>query len=538
MARQKLDSLIETIRRTMLSETQRDVSFIEHSWWSQLLRYEGKGRRVSNGDLHFRKHKGKKLIIAHYFVDLFRIIIMGVLWVIYALVDLVRMAVVGRKQNESQTDDGDKESWWKRMRRWWRDREKESASIWVNFVLLAVFLVIAIVFLVFILSFAIRSIVLPPSKMYVNNSGVVSIEQPHMEEHHFFLLNAATAWTQTDIRVSRGDKVYITASGGLYCDIGEMVEKAKANDTLLYPRYSYAYGVRNSENIQYCIYGRNTKDREDARFGSLLYQIRKQHLKPKDFNGNDGNSVVRQVDFDTEYGARPYYFKVQDTGVLFFSFNDILLDIATLNNIIKNKPNKLYHDLNESYKEWKDKNEKDWENAVTLINNLPRRVCIYPLDLSPDSTDKVPFNVRVENGEKGGGNDSDIQDDLIFYHQRLVVKDPKIWFKDNLGEVLINVRVEKSICNSSLPWYKKVAVWFYRHLDHFFHSCSALPCCPFNKAFIPRLKEMFSSSCIPLILSFLLLVFIVDVFVSNRIRKNSKDKTAETNKQILLIRKK
>lgn len=480
MARQKFDSLIETIRRTMLSETQRDVSFIEHSWWSQLLRYEGKGRRVSNGDLHFRKHKGKKLIIAHYFVDLFRIIIMGLLWVIYALVDLVRMAVVGRKQNESQSDGVDRESWWKRMRRWWRDREKEPASIWVNFVTLAFFLVISIVFLVFILSFAIRSIVLPPSKMYVNNSGVVSIEQPHMEEHHFFLLNAATAWTQTDIRVSKGDKVYITASGGLYCDIGEMVEKAEANGALLYPRYSYAYGVRNSENIQYCIYGRNTKDREDARFGSLLYQIRKQHLKPKDFNGNDGNSVVRQVDFDTEYGARPYYFKVQDTGVLFFSFNDILLDSATIGRIITDKPCNVYDDLLSSCK----------------------------IDSATSKEDSIK---RILN--KCG--------------------DTKIWFEDNLGEVLINVRIEKSICNSSLPRYKKVAVWFYRHLDHFSHSCTALPCCPFNKAFIPRLKEMFSSSRIPWILSFLILVFIVDVFVSNRIRKNSKDKTAETNKQIL-----
>ena len=44
--------------------------------------------------------------------------------------------------------------------------------------------------------------------------------------------------------------------------------------------------------------------------------------------------------------------------------------------------------------------------------------------------------------------------------------DPEIWFQDNLGEALVNVRIERSVWNTSLPLYKKVLVWSYRHVNH------------------------------------------------------------------------
>ena len=462
MAKQKSDSLIETIRRTMLSETQRDVSFIEHSWWSQLLHYSGKGRRISNNDFRFRDHRGKKLVIAHYFVDLLRILIMGFLWGCYALVDLIRAAIVGRRQDNIQTNSGD---WWRRWWRRWLDREKEPASVWVNLVLLAVALVIAIVFLVSILSFGIRSIVLPPGNMYVNNSGVVSIEQPHMEEHHFFLLNAATAWTKTDIRISKGDKVYISASGGFYGDVGEMSEKAGSNDTLLYPRYSYAYTAMSRENIKYCIYGRESSN-TTARFGSLLYQIRKQHSGPLNYNSGTSNPI-KQIEFDTNFRLRPYEFDADESGVLFFSFNDILLDSVTMARIIEDKRSHVYDDLKKSC------NGK-----------------------SPKASKEDSINCILK---KCG--------------------DPEIWFKDNIGEVLINVRVEKNIWNSSLSCRKKHIMWFYREMDHLLHSIKNPPCL-FNKDFWrDYVPNVFGSSCIPWFLVIVLFIFVVDVVISNTIRR-------------------
>lgn len=54
------------------------------------------------------------------------------------------------------------------------------------------------------------------------------------------------------------------------------------------------------------------------------------------------------------------------------------------------------------------------------------------------------------------------------------IHDSQIWFQDNLGEVLVNVRIEKNICGSDLPWYKKVVVYAYRKINFLFiHGCVA-----------------------------------------------------------------
>ena len=39
--------------------------------------------------------------------------------------------------------------------------------------------------------------------------------------------------------------------------------------------------------------------------------------------------------------------------------------------------------------------------------------------------------------------------------------------QDNLGEVLVNVRIEKSIWESDLPWYEKPIVYVYRNINKF-----------------------------------------------------------------------
>lgn len=454
MAKKQFDSLIETIRRAMLSETQRDVSFVEHSWWSQLLHYDGRGRRVSNADFRLRDHRGKKLIIAHYLVDLFRCLLMGLLWCVYAVVDAIRHVVAGKKGNAG------------------RSREDRPASIWVNFLILITILIFSIVGLVFILSFGIRSVVLPPSKMHVNSSGVISIEQPHLEEQHFFLLNAATGWYRTDIRISEGDKVYITAAGGMYNDVGEMSDKAKNNDTLLYPRYSFSYGEMSTENVQYCIYGRkDSVEAKEARFGSLLYQIGKQHIAPQSYN-TDSRSSVKQILFDSVSRTKPFVFTSDSSGVLFFAFNDILLDSVAICKIYKGGSCALRDDLLKLYK---------------------------------DTVRKDTLKVLLDS-----------------------IKDSKIWFKDNIGEVLINVRVEKSICNSPLPCRKKAIVGVYRELDHFFCSLYYPPCI-FSKNFCLYIRDIFNSSCIPWILVALLFILLIDVLISNSIRRRMRKKNKSKN---------
>ena len=492
MAKKQFDSLIETIRRAMLSETQRDVSFVEHSWWSQLLHYDGRGRRVSNADFRLRDHRGKKLIIAHYLVDLCRCVLMGILWLVYACFDAIRYFVSGKKGDAG------------------RSREDRPASIWVNFLILITILIFSIVGLVFILSFGIRSVVLPPSKMHVNSSGVVSIEQPHLEEQHFFLLNAATGWYRTDIRISKGDKVYITAAGGMYNDVGEMYDKANDNDTLLYPRYSFSYGEKNTENVQYCIYGRkDSAEAQEARFGSLLYQVGKQHIAPQSYN-TDSCSSVKQILFDSASRTKPFVFTSDSSGVLFFSFNDILLDPAIIEKICDTSKLDKLHDSGKPY---------------SLRDKL--------LKLCPEDSLKKYCGKGKKDKKKSCG----LKDTLYVLEKFL---DPQIWFKDNIGEVLINVRVEKSICNSPLPCRKKAIVGLYRELDHFFCSLHNSPCrfgknfCDcisriLSKDFCRYIRDIFNSSCIPWFLVGILAIFIIDVLISNSIRRRMRKKNKSKN---------
>ena len=40
-----------------------------------------------------------------------------------------------------------------------------------------------------------------------------------------------------------------------------------------------------------------------------------------------------------------------------------------------------------------------------------------------------------------------------------------IWFEDNFGEALINIRVEKNIWNAHLPFHKKMLVAYYRTMN-------------------------------------------------------------------------
>lgn len=391
-------SLITAIKNAIFTRTTSDVTINERSFISVMLD-SNNDESIKKEDLclHLSEYKGTSLILTRIMIQCLVKFALLMIWIVYALYNLIHCCATGR----------------------WRGMKSSSG---INLIIGSTVLIATIIALLYILSFLLKEVVLSPNNARINDKGVVTVDQPCLETHSFFLLNAATYWTSTDIQVSKKDRVFITASGSMYSDVDNMCNAAETNDTLLYPRSVFApnFKTPKDESVKYCIYGRyladrymtdcqgritnkSKKDEYYPRYGSLLYQISNNHQGPIPYNDDINKNVVKQMDFSNN----EYSFTADNSGVLYLTFNDILLDRKLFNRI---HIDRLLHD----------------SIAINMCNNLQRSsICLV--------------------GD---------------------IKDQQIWFQDNLGEVLVNVRIEKNIWNSDLPFYKKIVVGAYRKINH------------------------------------------------------------------------
>lgn len=458
-------SVYSTIKQAIQAETTSDISIHEQSIVSLLIKHSGEGKPLTIQDFRIQSYSGKSLVITRYLILFLRNIILGFIWLIYAVYNLLHKIVTGH---------------WRGMR----------PSSGINVIILATTLIAAIVILLYLLMFLIRDVVFSPNTAQVNANGAVTVEQPCHETQSFFLLNSATYWTSTGIQIMEGDRVYLTASGSMYSDIGEMTDAANENRRLLYNRSSFGPSLPNktdTKGVQYCIYGRYHKDREKtniaeaAHYGSLLYQICNQQTGLKEYNDENDPYAVQQANFakfslvDSNslikkllskiLDNREFYFDAKETGTLYLSFNDILLDHAIIDSL------STYRSQNDTiaFVLWED-----------IVSNIPK-----------NTLTKKHIN-KCNN-------------DTAAFLKEYYIKDSTIWFQDNIGEILVNIRIVKNIWHNDLPWYKKPVIGMYRIIDH----CA-------NK---PYWKYL-----LPLILIGITIWFAIDISVSRFLRRRKRKK--------------
>ena len=417
-------SLISTIKQAILTESPSNVNIHERSLLSLLLEYNNKGDAISWSDFRVHSYRGKSLVLARHVVHFLHCFVLGIICIIYEIYNVLHKLATGK---------------WRGMR----------PSSGINIVIFSTTLILAAVTLCFILTILIKEVVVAPNNAHINEQGVVTIDQPCLETQSFFLLNAATFWTSTGISVSKGDVVYITASGSMYSDIGEMYKKADENATLFYPRSFFSpNGTQqelDKEDVKYCIYGRGSGDTADASFGSLLYQICKSSQGPVLHNG-EREKAIKQIALGNKYGPfqnKTFHFTAQESGTLFLSFNDIYLDSETYRKIMEDTNSQTYKDL--------------MSHPVELKNDAP--------------------------------------------------KDPAIWLQDNIGEALVNIRIEKNICKSDIRWFKKPVVYFYREMGRV-------------KTLWPW-KSQFWETKLPLLIICIVGLFFIDVVISSILKKKT-----------------
>lgn len=390
-------SIISTIKDSIVNETQDDVTITERSLLSQLLEKDKTQNKhdennIGKEDFKCPKYKGRRFVLTHHLVRIPYYIAFCLLGFFdYIAQNLFYRTIYGMDKACKHT--------------------KIRTSRRINALVLVSTAVIALVILVYIVSFLVKDLIFSPNEAHTNLQGVVTIDQPCLEQQSFILLNAAGFWTNSGIQVQKGDRIIITTSGSMYSDICEMDSAAINNDTLKYPR---SCNNENYTNALLCLYGRDGQ--KDARFGSLLCQV--------------ANEAQGQVSYATGYNkirqlkpnGKETSFTAKEGGLLRFAYNDILLDHKTLSTIYNTR----------------------YDASELPFTDLKKSLIKSNPSFNSDSID-ARRNLFVN-----------------YCTNNLISNDSTIWFKDNIGEALINVRIERNIWKSDIGIAKKHLVWIAR----------------------------------------------------------------------------
>ena len=568
-------SLISIIKQALFTRTPSDVIIHERNLITELLLSSKKRKDpITWDDFIPKKHfinRKKSLLITRWLIWILRCVVFALLCILYGLKNLFHYIrkkgicfsikkgvcwviklfywvyyIISRKYHPTHTHIK-------------KPHLRIVPSTSINIVIVSIVIVFGIVGTISILSFLIKEVVVPPNEARMNAQGTITIDQPVLETTSFFLLNSATPWQSTGIQVSEGDRVYITASGSVYSDVGELYEKVKNNIPPLYYRSCFYpvddkncpdYSDRMKQGAEFCIYGRNQKTDKLPKFGSLLYQTCTENNGPLYYNTNDTANII-QLEFSPSFKNRKcifgddrYHIDVKKSGIIYLSINDILLDKEIINRLyIQSKQKEL-----NAQRIWKDDFIKNL-NFDTIINKIlinSSQIILNAINLekypgfkklrdtsSTFSLDSTQYN-KLKEELKKLTSDTSLLDSLgntleelykakssidttkvetlteclekikkYIYIEPAKYIDPTIWFQDNSGDVLVTIHIEKNISNSDLLLHKKFLAWIYR---------SAKKIC------IPDNGHNFWW-----LLALVLIYFIIDISISIIIKRGKKN---------------
>ena len=314
-------------------------------------------------------------------------------------------------------------------------RKNLRQSIRTNSVILMGGIVATITMIVVMLVFFIKDVLLFPADNHINDYGTVTMAQPCGVEHNVLLVNSSEFWAETGIRVVEGDLVKIAASGAFYGNLVDFHDSALKNRKRRYAPDNFHWKVEDSPSLiqkfkqwvvnedvvnddtRFCVYGRNGE--RDARYGSLLYQIKGEGEMAAVKNCSNEDQVIFQVN---PLKDQAFEFTAEKSGVLCFAINDIYLDDSALVNEI------IASDL-QKYEDFK----KDPTKERPLLSE-------YTLSrIEKDSVACVNFRDSVLAGNQS------------------------MWYDDNIGEILINVNIERKEPGNLLSFLTKPFRWIFHN---------------------------------------------------------------------------
>lgn len=312
-----------------------------------------------------------------------------------------------------------------------------------NAIILTFFIFIVCFFIVKTLIFLTKEVLFFSPDNYVNDHGAMVMKQPYGVEQHMFMVNTSQYWTNTGIKLLKGDRVCISYSGNFYSDIGDMCESAGNNKT---PKY-WEDGIKkdttkDNESTKLCVYSAYEKD--TARFGALLLQIQQDESKLVHHGTIAGEPIIQ-----TKRVGEPTCFQAKESGYLYVTTNDILLTQEVCRQIADTSFDRYKEIINIRKDTTNDYNWFEVHKKKFYLFSKKGRKGFYIYNASGNSDTKTP------NIDLARDSDSTARDVL----RKQLAKDSLMWYRDNAGEYLLTITVKRG----NVP----VSARFYRFLDEF-----------------------------------------------------------------------
>lgn len=251
----------------------------------------------------------------------------------------------------------------------------------------------------------------PYSDITTNALGATTIKN-EKNEVSYWLLNTAELWSNSGIKVKRGQTIHVIASGKKHTAIHHLVEDANLNSNILRDPWVGTEGSndrpddRDEARRQYRIFPYANQD-------ALLMQIVPIGKDPED-RPIEESSVAVLIGKEREV-------HIEKDGVLYFTINDIVLDDMTIA--------RMMCDMTGA--------KKDLDNVVTELNKR-RKDISYKDFLELFGTAPQIFKPGENGfGKFAFGKNKGSDNIELFGYYKNEYKTP--WFEDNVGSFLIIV---------------------------------------------------------------------------------------------------
>lgn len=307
-----LNSLIDTIKRSIITGTSADVEINDKSLLSGLMGEDAGGgghpfwRRVLAG---WRFDRRDRFPVSMLLCRTLWVLFGFVVSLFYFLASLFMMLLTGK----------------------WKER---STSPRLNAVLFVSTIIVYIVMIAGMVSFFFTNVLFFSPDNHANGAGALVVKQPCGKEHYVFLFNTADCWVNTGIDLVEGDRFAVSASGEFYGRVQDLVDKAESNEVLPFDyNRPLPDSVRYVSASRFCMY-RVKEGADSARFGSILCQIQPD-VRPcicdYDSVGDKRGRIIQLRVDSLDVGLNEF---VADTsGLLHVSVNDIYLSSSNVKAI-------------------------------------------------------------------------------------------------------------------------------------------------------------------------------------------------------------
>ena len=186
-----------------------------------------------------------------------------------------------------------------------------------NVVICFSMLVTCLILVIYMMVFLVKDVILFPMDSYTNMYGTLVMTQPCAVEKYVRVLSSNECWCETGIVLAKGDDVKITYSGNFYGEVADYKDAADENRKPMYFDSDHNLEPASESSIRLCMYGFNGE--ADARFGSLLYQIKSETSKPVYRNEGETQKIIQIVPKTINS------FTVDEPGTMILSVNDIYI---------------------------------------------------------------------------------------------------------------------------------------------------------------------------------------------------------------------